>query len=160
MSCRLNLGSGDFPAEGWVNVDIAENEHVHPDLVASALKLPLPDGCAEAVYAGHVMEHLAAADVVLALAEIRRVLMPDRSLMVVGPDLERAVSVEEREGIIHGARRWPGDEHRWVSTCGRMREMLERCGWRAHEWPIGAVSACWPLVSAAGWQFALEARPQ
>lgn len=72
---KLNLGCGDHRApEPWVNVDSWSG--VRPDVLADVRALPWPDKSAEAIYCGHVLEHLPLDQVGLALAEVRRVLAP------------------------------------------------------------------------------------
>jgi GT2 family glycosyltransferase/predicted SAM-dependent methyltransferase len=53
---RLNLGCGQYPLPGFINIDQFEN--VNPDLVADALNLPYEVGTVDEIYAGHLLEHL------------------------------------------------------------------------------------------------------
>lgn len=50
--------------------------------------LPLPDGSADAVYASHVLEHLARTDASRALANTFRLLKPGGVFRMIVPDLE------------------------------------------------------------------------
>jgi SAM-dependent methyltransferase len=54
----------------------------------SAEAIPVEDGCADAVFLHHVVEHLA--DVRLALSEARRVLRPGGHLVITTPNLDSA----------------------------------------------------------------------
>lgn len=66
----INLGSGWWKREGWVNVDISP---VHgPELICDISEgLPLADDSVDAVLAEHLFEHLP--DTVLVMNEIWRV---------------------------------------------------------------------------------------
>lgn len=153
---RLNLGCGEFPAEGWVNVDC--HAGLNPDVVADLASLPFPDNSAEMVYAGHVFEHVDPDRLPAVLAEVRRVLAGP--LMVVGPDLTRAEQgwPEVVDEIKAGAGRWPGDAHLWDCREDIMLGYLQDAGFTADPLPIAAVDGDWPVVSRVAWQFAIACR--
>lgn len=156
---KLNLGCGEYPATGWVNIDLRDHDGPTPDVIADLADLPFPDCSAEAVYAGHVFEHVALDDLPAVLAEINRVMALDAVLMVVGPDLDRAEAdwPERIRDIVHGAGRWPGDAHLWDSREPLMLRLLVDNGWAANPLPIVEVPSTWPVTSRIGWQFAIEA---
>jgi SAM-dependent methyltransferase len=85
---KLNLGSGDAPLPGFVNVDaLADAPGV--DVVANLFgPLPFADGAAELIYASHVLEHLPYPDVPRILREWRRVLRDGGRLLIAVPDLD------------------------------------------------------------------------
>lgn len=166
MAMRVNLGSGDCYAPGWVNVDHG-TPHGH-DITADLTKtLPIElTGIAEA-YAGHVLEHLHHDQVVTLLADLRWRMRQGGELMVVGPDVDRAQAMHDRGEldaewlrlVIEGGDRWPGDRHLWKCRPGRLVEFLTMAGWSmAREVPILSVSPInWPIVSHAEWQCAVTA---
>lgn len=159
---KVNLGCGEFYAEGWTNVDRTEEEDgPQPDVIASATDLPFPDGSVSQLYAGHVLEHVALETVPDILAEIKRVLSPEGMLMIVGPDIDRARESypEAVEGILHGDCRWEGDEHLWESRESTVVDLLNEGGWFALPIPITDVKPEWPVTSRIGWQFAILAQP-
>lgn len=84
---RLHIG-GTARAAGWTNFNILPLPEV--DVVGSlARPLPFGTGAAEIVYAAHVIEHLSfSAELVPALKEIRRVLVPGGRFCVSVPDLD------------------------------------------------------------------------
>lgn len=64
---------------------------MNPDVVADCRSMPeLADESADAVYCGHVLEHVPETDLHLVLAELRRILKPDGDLIVAVPDLKEA----------------------------------------------------------------------
>jgi predicted SAM-dependent methyltransferase len=84
---QLNLGSGPYRLDGWLNVDIiGMRPDLHWDLRRA---LPFPDGSAKAVFLEHVLEHIPLAGVMYVLGEARRVLRPGGVIRVGVPDLGR-----------------------------------------------------------------------
>ena len=99
---RLNLGSGDLPKEGWINVDLFGSV---ADLRLD-LRRPLPfaDHSTSYIYTEHFFEHLEYPNVTKSmgwdlecdgpsealqfLRECKRVLAPGGILDVVVPDTE------------------------------------------------------------------------
>ena len=87
MALKVNLGSGNKPLPGFVNVDVLPTA-TGVDVIAD-LREPLPfeAGSASVVYASHVLEHFPHAESVEMLREWRRILMPGGRLLVAVPDL-------------------------------------------------------------------------
>jgi len=71
ISRKLNLGSGEFLKDGFVNVDYYSN--VTPDISHDLNQVPYPfdDNYFELVEADHVLEHLA--DPFKVMGELRRI---------------------------------------------------------------------------------------
>jgi predicted SAM-dependent methyltransferase len=160
---KLNLGCGEYRQQGWVNVD--RYSGVKPDLVADASSLPYDAGSAEAVYCGHLLEHLTLDEgVPKLLAEVRRVLSPSGYACFVGPDYDRALANEEwhplLQMILHGGHRWPGDEHQWSSTGPRALSAVHAVFPHAVEVDIVTLDQMWPVVDRVGWQFAILTEAQ
>lgn len=159
---QINVGCGEFRAEGWLNVDIySGDEGPQPDIIASAEDLPFGTGTVDRIYAGHILEHIALEKVPEILEEFKRVLAPTGGLLVVGPDLDRAeVDYPDHVEIIKtGGHRWPGDEHLWESRESTMLELLKDGGWDVAAAPVHQVflTGLWPITSGIGWQFAIFA---
>lgn len=166
----LNVGCGTHRApEPWVNVDCADNDQVHPDVVvASGQRLPFDDASAERVYLGHVLEHVAWPAVPAFLAEVRRVL--DGEVLVTGPDVYRTVhrwsdglepwdlvaSVMEHAAPAGADNGWPEALHHWNCHEARVVDLLERAGF-ADVAPTTDLSG-WPVVQWSDWQCAVKAR--
>jgi len=87
VALKVNLGSGDRPLPGFVNVD-ALPEAPGVDVVADiSARLPFEDCSASIVYASHLLEHFPHARSVDILREWRRILEPGGRLLVAVPDL-------------------------------------------------------------------------
>ena len=80
----LHLGCGLVHRPGWVNLDRTAADAA--DLLGDALLLPFPDGCAEAIEARQLIEHLGYSGTLYALHEWARVLLPGGTLLVETPD--------------------------------------------------------------------------
>jgi ubiquinone/menaquinone biosynthesis C-methylase UbiE len=80
---RLNLGSGPWKKDGWVNVDVITHPDV--DVVHDLNDIPWPfaDESVERIYACNILEHLA--DVVQVMEEIWRVLKPSGIAEIIVP---------------------------------------------------------------------------
>lgn len=118
---RVNVGCGDSPTPGWVNIDnspsvrLAALPWLWPLLPrtqrefakaardggvqhGSATRLNLPAASAAAIYSSHMVEHLDRAEARAFLAEARRALKPGGVLRLVLPDLRRYVDAYKRHG--------------------------------------------------------------
>lgn len=86
---KLHLFCGRRVIDGWTNIDVVASPKAPraPDLLASALSIPLPDGCADEVMAIHGFEHLHSWDAPKALAEWHRLLKPGGLLVLEMPDV-------------------------------------------------------------------------
>ena len=72
---KINLGSGNRPVEGWVNVDI--QQRVNPDVCCDITEgLPFPDHSADEIRAFDFLEHLPLGKQIFVITEIWRVLIP------------------------------------------------------------------------------------
>lgn len=162
---RLNLGCGGHHAPApWVNIDRSLGSRgfpCHPDVLADLRALPIPDASADAVYAGHVLEHIEYELNHLALAEMRRVLKPGGSLCIVGPDYDRATGewADLAECIWPGLsgewHEWPGAQHQYCSTAANTAPLVRAVFPGAVEVPIGDLDPdVWPVMNQDGWQFA------
>jgi len=81
---RINLGSGDFPLNDFINVDIYEGKGV--DLVCNILNLPFEDNSVDECYAGHIIEHLTMSEARKGLKEWLRVLKIGGKIGIVVPE--------------------------------------------------------------------------
>jgi SAM-dependent methyltransferase len=114
---RVSGVAGEMPAGEFARV-LSEGRFVHHDL---ARGLPFPDGCAEAVFSSHFLEHVSRADGERILAECRRVLAPGGTVRVAVPDLAWLVHefTEGRkryavDGIFEAGERGELARHRYM----------------------------------------------
>jgi len=90
----LHVGAGSSPLPSWLPGEYEEvrldiDEKTNPDIVASITDLG-EIGQFGAVYASHVLEHVYPDEVVPALKEFHRVLLPGGKAIIFVPDLEDA----------------------------------------------------------------------
>ncbi len=142
----LNAGCGTHYAKGWVNVDIWSDEKTRPDVVAKANEpYPFPDNYFDAIYLGHVLEHIDWNQVPVFLKDMRRIAKPGAPILVVGPDvyktldrwkegqepLSMVLSVLEHQDINPDnpdAEWWDGATHHWNCHNDRVQKLLEKTG--------------------------------
>jgi predicted SAM-dependent methyltransferase len=87
---RLNWGCGTEPEPGWINSDVKAGAGI--DLSCDILEgLPLADESIDYVVSIHALPELRYPDIVPALRELRRVLVPGGVLRLALPDLDRAI---------------------------------------------------------------------
>lgn len=146
---RVNLGSGPMVrTTGWVNIDASAHLLVRwlPERMlrlllrwtevgpfwAGALKrerfvfydlsrgIPLPSGCAEAIYSSHMLEHMEQESAALLLSDCRRVVSPTGVLRVVVPTVEGEDPLELTSRYLHTHKsRWdPTSLERALKSAG------------------------------------------
>lgn len=143
----LNAGCGTHYAKGWVNVDIWEDEHTHPDVLAKPGKpYPFPDSHFDGIYLGHVLEHIDWKQVPEFLLDMRRIAKQGAQILIVGPDVYKTIerwkngnepwhmvlSTLEHQDINYQPERehewWDGATHHWNCHHQRVWDLLIRCG--------------------------------
>lgn len=88
------LPAAFFPAGEWAEVRLDIDPGVAPDIVASITDMAVVEtGSVQAVWSAHNLEHLAAHEVPLALAEFHRVLAPGGFALVTMPDLQQVAAL-------------------------------------------------------------------
>lgn len=147
---KLNAGCGTHYAEGWVNTDVWSSDTTRPDVkVTPGEPWPFDDDTFEAVYMGHVLEHMPWGDPVDEfLSEIRRVTKPYAPVLVVGPDVYRTISrwadgdepwhmvastLEHADRNFQPDREteeWDGAPHYWNCHADRLKNLLTDAGFQ------------------------------
>lgn len=82
---KIDLGAGEFPAEGYEHLDIRKLPHI--EYVNDVRKLPFEDNSIDKFRASHVLEHVMRRDVIPTLTEWYRCLKPEGTLEIFTPDL-------------------------------------------------------------------------
>lgn len=156
---KLNIGSGEHPAQGWVNTD--RNPDHQPDVVWDIRNhMPNHLHSLKRVYCGHVLEHIPLNRVIETLRYIRMRMAPDGRICVVGPDYIRAQQEGFDQDVLDGIVLGPSadDPHLWICNAPAVILALQGAGYRnVTPHPIEALSAVWPVVSRVGWQCAVTA---
>ncbi len=124
---KLYIGCGGRRLDGYTGIDITQRKGV--DIIAPAHEIPLPDGCANEVMAIHLVEHLFAWDVPIALTEWFRLLKPGGLMVLEMPDLLKACRniAEEIKSTKH-----PDQLGIWgIFGDDRLKDplMIHRSGW-------------------------------
>ncbi len=137
---KINLGSGERPLPGFVNVDILEDAP-GVDVVADiSERLPFEDHSADLIYAAHILEHFPNDQVPVLLRDWRRVLRDGGQLLVAVPDLDViARMLVERSGwftpphapwigAIYGGQKDAYDFHKTGFTAPWLAYLLSEAG--------------------------------
>jgi len=102
---KLELGTGQFPTDGWLNTDVDPTTARVPNADGSVLiyldatrRFPLADATFDYVYSEHMIEHLSYESARAMLAECFRVLRDGGRIRIATPDLARLLALyEDRE---------------------------------------------------------------
>ncbi|MEA2125350.1 MAG: hypothetical protein QOI80_2132 [Solirubrobacteraceae bacterium] len=132
---RLNVGCGEKPLPGYVNVDFRPLPGV--DVVADATRLPFEPGSVSELATFHLIEHFREHHVAtVLLPHWRSLLRPDGVLRVVTPNW--AVLIEQlRTGertfaefktVTFGLQDYSGDDHFALYTPETLTALLEAGG--------------------------------
>jgi SAM-dependent methyltransferase len=129
---KLNLGCNKHALEGYVNVDVVPHRGV--GVIADAHHLPFSR--VDAVYAGHLIEHLAYP--IDFLLECWRALEPGGELSVVIPDVTRMTA--HVVGALFGF---------WLDDSGEPAPRNVECLHKSW-WSLGTLIA---ITEACGFEF-------
>ena len=175
MGLYVQYGCGFCAPEGWVNFDasptlrieklpiighfVKKNRTWFPANVRYGdivLGLPISNGSADAVYASHVLEHLAREDFETALRNTHRMLRPGGVFRLIVPDLQLraqrylqkletgdaeanddfirvcSIGAERRpRGLARLGRAFGRSGHLWMWDWPSMKKALERAGFNS-----------------------------
>lgn len=91
---KLNVGAGNQPMAGYVNIDI---HPMAPGVVyGNAVDLSFPDDSVEEIYTSHMIEHLTKAELRSFFRECQRVLIAGGKLYIVAPSMEGILDAYKR----------------------------------------------------------------
>jgi SAM-dependent methyltransferase len=154
MKKLLNAGCGTHYAKGWVNTDVwDEDPATTPDIkVEAGEPYPFEDDTFDAVYLGHVIEHIAWSLVPGFLSDMCRIAKPNAPILIVGPDVYRTIvrwsqgqepwhmvesTLEHQDGNFQPDReheQWEAAAHHWNCHEARVIKLLEQCGLSAESY--------------------------
>lgn len=98
----LNVGCGHHYVNGWVNTDVWEDEKTHPDVVVGRDDpYPFEDDYFDAIYLGHVLEHISWPKIGVFLKDMVRIAKPGAPVLAVGPDIYKTI------------KRWKENKEPW-----------------------------------------------
>jgi predicted SAM-dependent methyltransferase len=143
----LNAGCGTHYANGWVNCDVWVDEHTKPDVqVTPDEPYPFEDSYFDAIYLGHVIEHIDWDKVVPFLQDMKRMAKPNAPILIVGPDVHKTIqrwkdglepwemvlsTMEHQEHNYQPDREhqwWDGATHHWNCHHQRVEEIVKKLG--------------------------------
>jgi predicted SAM-dependent methyltransferase len=124
----LNAGCGTHYAKGWVNTDVWESDTTKPDFrVEPGAPYPFDDNTFDAIFMGHVLEHIDWFEVPNFLNDMSRIAKPSAPMMVIGPDVYKTI------------QRWSqGNEPWWMVESVMEHQDINLQPGRGHEWWDGA----------------------
>lgn len=124
---KLNLGGGEIPIEGFVEVDRKSGQEIYP--------LAYGDNTAAEIRASHCLEHFSHKQVGDVLADWMRVLKPGGVLKIAVPDFAKIAQwyVEKKPGLplqsyILGGQTDENDYHKAVFDAGLLTQCLVNAG--------------------------------
>lgn len=143
----LNAGCGTHYAKGWVNCDVWQSKTTKPDVIVKPGETyPFDDDYFDAIYLGHVIEHIDWRDVPRFMLDMRRIAKPGAPILVVGPDVLKTIqrwkdgvepwhmvlsTMEHQEHNYQPEREsefWDGATHHWNCHHQRVWDMMLRFG--------------------------------
>jgi predicted SAM-dependent methyltransferase len=140
MTSKLEIGSGQRPAPGYIHNDINPFDGV--DLVCHPWEIALASESIDEVLALGVIEHLTYAQVNKTLANVHRMLRHGGEFRFDVPDLPTwcryavdhfdgkttPFTIEHILATLYGWQRWPGDEHKSGWYHQKLAGALEQAG--------------------------------
>ena len=182
----LNAGCGTHYAKGWVNTDTWVTEDTRPDVrVEPGKPYPFDDNYFDAVFLGHVLEHIPWKEVPAFISDMKRIAKPGAQFLICGPDVRRTIkrwaqgqepwemvlSVMEHLDVedthVPGLEWWDGAHHHWNCHHDRVWTLLSQAGFIdlqdvfdvIPKDPMGKNwkndGINWPVVGHYHWHFAI-----
>ena len=183
----LNAGCGTHYANGWVNTDVWDDgETTKPDVkVEPGKPYPFPDNHFDAVFLGHVLEHMDWKDVPSFLEDMKRIAKPNAKFLICGPDVLKTIkrwaqnkepwhmvlsTMEHQDINTQPAREhlwWDGATHHWNCHHERVWNLLNQLGFTSLVDAFDLIpknaggknwehdGILWPVVGHWYWHFAI-----
>lgn len=184
----LNAGCGTHYAHGWINTDVWDDgKTTKPDVKVEPNKpYPFEDNYFDAVFLGHVIEHIPWNQVQNFLYDMKRIAKPGAHFLVCGPDVlktikrwgvgqepwEMVLSTMEHQDLGTQSDQenlwWDGAHHHWNCHHERVNKLLQQVGFdeltdvfdAIPKNPLGTSwvdkEIIWPVVGHWHWHFAIR----
>ena len=133
---KLNIGCGDSKLEGYINIDI--NEDNNPDIALDIRRgIPLPDGSVSEILFFHTIEHIEEKHHFSLLLEFRRLLREDGFMLISYPEFKKCAQhyinnyLGDRvywKHTIYGLQRASGDYHVSLMDTDVFIDLLHEAG--------------------------------
>ncbi len=132
---RVNLGCGEKPLPGYLNVDMRPLPEV--DIVADVRRLPFEPGSLSEIASAHLVEHFRQHHLeVVILPYWRSLLVPGGILRIVCPNwavmIEQlnagGLSFAEFKQVTFGLQDYSGDDHFAMYSPDTLSQLLTRAG--------------------------------
>lgn len=93
---------------GWKEIRLDIDATSRPDILGTAIDMSaVSSHSVDAVYSSHMLEHLYAHELVIALAEMKRVLKSEGMLVVTVPDLQKVAQLIAADELLGTAYQSP-----------------------------------------------------
>jgi hypothetical protein len=126
---KLNLGSGDKPLNGYVNLDLKQGQSVYPLLLAG-----MGVGGVDEIRASHILEHFPHRETLSVLRDWVSWLKPGGVLKLAVPnfrEIAQAYLAQEElpiEGYLMGGQTDANDFHKAVFDEPALQKLMEQVG--------------------------------
>lgn len=132
---RVNVGCGEKPVAGYLNVDMRQSESI--DVVAEAANLPFEPGSLAEIASFHLVEHFREQQLrQTILPHWRSLLRPDGILRTVCPNWETMIArlkggemdYDVFKTLTFGLQDYDGDDHFAMYTPASLEAALRQAG--------------------------------
>ncbi|MEN9935348.1 MAG: hypothetical protein RLZZ387_1927 [Chloroflexota bacterium] len=132
---RVNLGCGEKPLPGYINIDARPLPEV--DAIADVRRLPFEPGTLAEIASAHLVEHFREHQLrVVILPYWRSLLCPGGGVRITCPNWEAMMellrggqlSFAEYKLLTFGGQDYEGDDHFAMYTPATLRDLLLECG--------------------------------
>lgn len=140
---RINIGCGNIPVEGYLNLDRRELPGV--DIVADATNLPFETGSVGEIFSAHLIEHFPQQEFVrVVLPHWVSLLKPGGRLHATLPDWEAMINefskgeypFEHLRLVTFGAQDYNGDFHYNMFSRESLKKIMQDAGLANITFPV------------------------
>ena len=122
---KLNLGAGDIPLTGYVNIDRKTGQEVYP--------LAYDDYSVDEIRASHILEHFGINEISKVLKNWVDKLKPGGVLKVAVPDFDKIIELYKggdikTAGYVCGGQTDDNDYHKSIFNRRALTNKLEKAG--------------------------------